>query len=162
MTIRAVSLTALAADQVSKLAVLHFFKLGQSVTLIPGFLYFTYIQNPGAAFGFLASTQAFWRIPFFIVITFLAGLVVFAYQRFLPPEKKAARFALGLIWGGAVGNFVDRLLYGKVVDFIDVGVQQYRWPVFNLADSCICVGLALMILDSVRNKPRPADSFSRE
>src|SRR5277367_6594798 len=97
MTIRAVSILALAADQASKLVVLHFFKLGQSVTLVPGFLYFTYIQNPGAAFGFLASTQAGWRIPFFIGITFLAGLVVYAYQRFLPPEKKTARFALGLI-----------------------------------------------------------------
>jgi signal peptidase II len=153
MTIRSVSVASLALDQVSKLAVLHFLKLGQSVTLIPGILYFTYIQNPGAAFGFLASTHAVWRIPFFIVITILAALVVYSFQRFVPSEKRIVRFSLGMIWGGAAGNFLDRLLYGKVVDFIDAGFHQYRWPVFNLADSCITIGLTLMFLDWLRNKP---------
>ena len=107
----------------------------------------TYVQNPGAAFGFLATAPAVWRVPFFILVTAGASLLVYAAQRFLPPERQKTRLALGLIWGGALGNFMDRVWMGKVIDFIDVGIRQYRWPVFNLADSCITVGLGLLIFD---------------
>jgi signal peptidase II len=137
---------AFLLDQASKDLVIHTLKLGQSVPLAGNWLELTYVQNPGAAFGFLASARSFWRVPFFILVTVAATLLVYAYQRFLPPEKKLDRLALGLIWGGAMGNFMDRLLVGRVIDFIDVGYGQYRWPVFNLADSCITLGLGLLIL----------------
>lgn len=146
MTLRTVSLWAVVLDQVTKYLVVHYCKLEQSVTLIRGFLYITYIQNPGAAFGFLSGTRALIRVPFFIFITLGAGIVVYSYQRFLSPEKKWARFALGLIWGGAMGNFIDRIFYRQVIDFIDARYHLYQWYVFNVADSCITVGLTILVL----------------
>jgi signal peptidase II len=147
MRLRDVSILALVADQVSKYLVLHHLEMGRSITLIPGWLYLTYIQNPGAAFGFMANTPAWVRIPFFLFITLGAGIIVYAYQRFIPKEKALQRFALGLIWGGAMGNFVDRVVYRRVVDFIDVRFQQHQWfpYIFNVADSCITVGLILLL-----------------
>ncbi len=152
MTLRRVAWILFLMDQGSKALVAHGMRLGQSWPLIGNFLELTYVQNPGAAFGFLASAPAIWRAPFFILVTLGASLLVYAYQRFLPPEAKAVRVALGLIWGGALGNFTDRLWLGKVVDFIDVGIRQYRWPVFNLADSAITIGLGLLILDFLRKR----------
>jgi signal peptidase II len=146
MSIRLVSLMAVVADQISKFLVIRFCRLGESVTVLKEYFYITYIQNPGAAFGFMADTPAYMRIPFFILITLGAGLIVYAYQRFIPREKSLHRFSLGLIWGGAMGNFIDRLFYRKVVDFIDVRYHQHQWYVFNLADSCITVGLTLLVL----------------
>ncbi len=148
MIIRRVSLLAVLCDQISKLLVMHYCRIGDSITLIRDYLYLTYIQNPGAAFGFMANTPAYIRIPFFVAITLGAGLIVYAYQRFVPSEKTLQRAALGLIWGGAMGNFIDRVFYRKVVDFIDVRFHQHQWfpYIFNLADSCITVGLTLLLL----------------
>ncbi|HVZ81517.1 MAG TPA: signal peptidase II [bacterium] len=155
MRLRDVSIAALLADQFTKFLVLHHLELGRSVTVIPGYLYFTHIQNPGAAFGFMANTPAWARVPFFLIITLGAGVVVYAFQRFIPKEKVLQRFALGLIWGGAMGNFVDRVVYRQVVDFIDVRFHQHQWfpYIFNVADSCITVGLALLILTYWRERP---------
>ena len=153
MTLRRAAAIVFLLDQLTKFLVLHFMRLGQSIPLFRDTIELTYVQNPGAAFGFLASASAFWRVPFFILVTIFATVLVYAYQRFMPPERKLVRWALGLIWGGAMGNFTDRLWNGRVIDFIDVGVRQYRWPVFNLADSCICIGLGLLILDHfLKNK----------
>jgi signal peptidase II len=117
--IRRVSLWVLVLDQASKYLVSRFCSPELSVPVIPHVLYLTYIHNPGAAFGFFSHLGIWIRIPFFVLITFGAGLVVYAYQRFVPAEKKGLRFALGLIWGGALGNFADRIIRGEVVDFID-------------------------------------------
>ena len=162
MSLKRVSFFAVVLDQLSKGLVVKYFHLGESVTLIPGYLYLSYIQNPGAAFGFMADTRALVRIPFFILITVGAGLIVYAYQRFIPYERKLPRLALGLIWGGAMGNFIDRVFYRKVVDFIDVRFHYHQWfPwVFNLADSCITVGLALLIMGYMFEKPdKPKGRF---
>ncbi len=146
MRILNVSLWALLLDQISKFSIIHYLRPEQSATLIPNFFYFTYVQNPGAAFGFMADMNAMVRIPFFIAITFGAGLIIYSYQRLIPPEKVYTRFALGLIWGGALGNFVDRVFHRKVVDFIDVRYYHHQWYVFNLADSYITVGLSILVL----------------
>jgi signal peptidase II len=150
MTLRSVSLWAVLVDQLSKYLIVRLMHLDQSVQLIKGFLYITYIQNPGAAFGFMAENKAYIRIPFFVAITVGAGMIVYAYQRFVPKERSRVRFALGLIWGGAMGNFIDRVFYRKVVDFINVQVMYHHQSVFpwifNVADSCITVGLAILIL----------------
>ena len=150
-----VSILAVLFDQLSKYLIVRTCRLGESLTVLREYFYITYIQNPGAAFGFMADTPAYVRIPFFIVITLGAGLIVYAYQRFIPREKKLHRFALGLIWGGAMGNFIDRLFYRKVVDFIDVRYHQHQWYVFNIADSCITVGLTLLILGYLSEKKSP-------
>lgn len=145
MSIQVISILAVILDQCSKYFITRNFKIGQSLTVLKDYCYVTYVQNPGAAFGFMADTPSYVRVPFFIVITLGAGLIVYAYQRFIPLEKKLQRFALGLIWGGAMGNFIDRVFYRKVVDFIDLRYHQYQWYVFNIADSCITVGLVLLI-----------------
>lgn len=156
MNIRSVSLIALALDQISKWLILRSFPMGRSLPILDGYLYLHYIQNPGAAFGFMASTQPWLRIPFFLLITLGAGMIVYSYQRFLPLENRIQRFALGLIWGGAMGNFVDRVLYKQVVDFIEVQFHYHQWfpYIFNVADSCITVGLTLLILTYVGKKER--------
>ncbi len=147
MILLGVSLLALALDQVTKAMVLRQFHLEESRAIIDGFLNFTYIQNSGAAFGFMSQMPGLVRIPFFLAVTIAAGFIVYAYQRFLPDERTAPRVYLGLIWGGAMGNCVDRVVYGKVVDFIEVYHQSYHFYVFNVADACISVGIGLLVLD---------------
>ena len=169
MSIRNLSLGVVLADQISKYLVLKHFHMNDSVTLIQDYLYLTYIQNPGAAFGFMAESPVTLRVPFFIAITVGAGLIVYAYQRFVPLDKKWMRAALGLIWGGAMGNFVDRVIHGKVVDFIDVTHihflpiinigsfhlgPNFPW-IFNLADSCITVGIVLLLFSHFFEKTHP-------
>jgi signal peptidase II len=158
MSIRIVSLLAVLLDQASKFLIVRYCRLGESIPVIHNILYLTYIRNPGAAFGFMADFSALVRIPFFILITIGAGLIVYSYQRFIPGEKKWMRFSLGLIWGGAMGNFIDRIFYRQVVDFIDVqrikfgsiSLGLYRFDhfpyIFNVADSCITVGLTILVL----------------
>jgi signal peptidase II len=145
VSLRDVSLIALLLDQATKYWVAATYPLNEPVTIIPNYLYLTHIHNPGAAFGFLAGTDPAIRIPLFLAITVGAGLVIYSLQRFVPPERKWVRAALGLIWGGALGNFVDRVRYGKVVDFIDARYHDFHWYVFNVADSCITVGLILLV-----------------
>jgi len=153
MTLLKVSLWAVLLDQATKYLVMRYCHLNESVVILRNYLYLTYIQNPGAAFGFMANTRAFFRVPFFIAITLVAGLIVYSYQRFIPYEKKWPRFALGLIWGGAVGNFLDRVFHRWVVDFIDARYHQYQWYIFNVADSCITVGLIILVLGYWSGKP---------
>lgn len=140
-----VALIVVVIDRITKLWVMHTMHLGQSIVLIHNIFYLTYIQNPGAAFGILDRDNPHILNPFFYVITVLATLFIFVIQRFIPYDQKLPRISLGMIWGGALGNFMDRFLYGKVVDFIDIGYKIYRWPVFNIADSCISVGLVIFI-----------------
>jgi signal peptidase II len=146
MNIRSISLWTVVLDQSAKYLVTSYCRLGESVPVIPRFLYLTYIQNPGFAFGFMANMSVWVRVPFFILITVVAGLMVYSLQRFLPSEKIGARLGLGLIWGGALGNFIDRIFHRKVVDFIDARYYDHTWYIFNVADSCITVGLAVLIL----------------
>jgi signal peptidase II len=127
MILIGISLLVLALDQVTKCLILHSLSLNQSMPIVSDYVCLTYTQNPGTAFGLLSDLNPLWRIPFFLAITALAGVIVYVCHWVTPKEKLLARIALGLIWGGALGNFTDRLFYGKVVDFIDVGFHQYRW-----------------------------------
>jgi len=158
MILLGVSLLALALDQTSKAFILHGFHLEESRVILKGLLNFTYIQNSGAAFGFMSDMPKLVRIPFFLAVTVAAGFIVYAYQRFLPAERVWTRVYLGLIWGGAMGNCVDRMFYGKVVDFIEVYYKSYHFYVFNVADSCISVGIALLVLDYLFGKSH-ADEY---
>lgn len=164
MKIRNISIVIVLVDQLSKYLVVHFCHKGQSVVVLKNLLSLTYIDNPGAAFGFMANTQAWIRIPFFVLITIGAGLIVYSYQRLIPREKVWQRFSLGLIWGGAMGNFVDRVVYRQVVDFIDVekiAFWHYHFPfIFNVADSCITVGLTLLIFIYLFDKNAQAEGMA--
>ena len=147
MMLIGISMLVVALDQFTKFLVLQSLKLNESTPLFPDYLYLTYIQNPGTAFGFMSGMESFVRIPFFVAITIAAGFIVYAYQRLMPPERRLARVALGLVWGGALGNFVDRILYGRVIDFIDMRYHEYQWYIFNLADSCISIGLLFLFFE---------------
>ena len=137
---------SLILDQLSKSYIDNHFKLSQSKQVIDNFFHLTYVRNPGAAFGILSDNAI--RVPFFISISTLASLGILWYLRRLSTEKKWQHLALGLIFSGAIGNLIDRIRFGEVIDFLDVHWYNYHWPAFNIADSAICVGVALMLVCS--------------
>lgn len=139
----------IALDQITKTAISSSFVMHESFPVINGFFNLVYVMNPGAAFGFLASASATFRYIFFIGITCLALVLIIYYL--IKNEKGSiiSVISLTLIFGGAVGNLIDRIRFGAVVDFLDVYISTYHWPAFNVADSVICVGAALMIWEII-------------
>lgn len=142
--VAAVAAAAAALDQLTKWEIQRAFRLGEKLTLIPGFFYLVYVRNPGVAFGLLADWAWRWRMPFFAATAVAAALLLWRMFRDAG-HLGAARAALGLILGGAAGNLVDRFRYGEVVDFLDCWIGPYHWPTFNVADSCITVGTGLLL-----------------
>ena len=147
MTFYLVAFSVLLLDQVTKLLIVRTLRLGQGFPVIPGFFDIVYVLNPGAAFGFLATLSDRVRNPFFIAISVVAVGLIVLYQARYMGRHRLPSVALALILGGAVGNLIDRLRYGVVVDFLDLHVYQYHWPAFNVADSAISTGVGLMLLD---------------
>ena len=139
-------------DQITKQLVLSSIPLYHSISVIPGFFNFTHVRNPGGAFGFMASGSVELRNFIFIGVSIIAmGLIVFFY-RSTPKTHRALAASLAMIFGGAVGNFVDRLRFGEVVDFLDVYLGSYHWPAFNVADSAITVGITIFLVHVVLGK----------
>lgn len=145
-----VSLIVLILDQATKLHIDYHFELYESVTVLENFFHITYVRNKGAAFGILADSA--FRIPFFIAVATLAAGGILWYLRSLRDDQKLLHFALALIFSGAVGNLIDRIRLGEVIDFIDVHWYQHHWPAFNVADSAICFGVGLLLLDMWRDE----------
>jgi signal peptidase II len=137
----------LVLDQLSKLIIIRSLALGQAIPVIPGLFNLVYVLNPGAAFGFLASLPEGVRNPFFILISIAAAVLIIVYHARHLRFQVLPSLALGMILGGAVGNLIDRLRYGMVVDFLDFYLGRYHWPAFNAADSAISIGVGLMLLD---------------
>ncbi|WP_052464361.1 signal peptidase II [Geoalkalibacter subterraneus] len=151
--LRLLSITAaiiVALDQATKLYIDQSFRLYESVTVIENLFNITYVRNQGAAFGILSESA--YRIPFFITVSLVAAVGILWYLSRLGAEKKLAAFALSLIFAGAVGNLIDRIRLGEVIDFLDVHWHQYHWPAFNVADSAITVGVALLLIDMWREE----------
>ena len=145
----AVFVVALALDQLTKQLVVRSFYYGERMPVIEGFLDITHVRNPGGAFSFFATGDAEWRLPFFIGTTLLALVLLIVFHLRLPANARLAAVALGAILGGAVGNLIDRIVYGEVIDWIDVHLWWgYTWPTFNVADSCIVVGVALLLYET--------------
>ncbi|MDT8335420.1 MAG: signal peptidase II [Desulfurivibrionaceae bacterium] len=141
-----IAATVVLLDQLTKWWVLATFELYQSVPVIPGFFDLTFVVNTGAAFGMLAGEQNPWRQLFFVVVTLVALVVLGLAFRQYRREGGVYITAIGMIGGGALGNLVDRLRFGHVVDFLDFQIKGYHWPAFNVADSAISVGVALFLL----------------
>lgn len=139
----------LLIDQGSKAAVQMLMYLGESIPVLPPVFYLTYIMNPGAAFGILPNQKVLFITTGILLIT---GVLV-GYRK-LPPEKKLLRFSLGLVLGGALGNLLDRLRFGRVVDFLDFRV----WPVFNLADTAIFIGVCLLAWELLKDGSKTNES----
>ncbi len=139
-------------DQITKWLVLENIPLYQAKMVIPGLFNLTHIRNPGGAFGFMASGSQGLRNLLFIGVSIIAmGLIAYFY-RSTPKSHPYLGSALVLIFGGAVGNLIDRLRFGEVVDFLDIYVGAYHWPAFNVADSAITVGITIFIAHVVLGK----------
>jgi len=131
-------------DRLTKQLILERFELGESVEVVKGWFDVTYVQNLGAAFGFLSMMDGGVRLPFFFVTTLVAlGLLAY-FIRKTGEDAWLTHVSLAMIIGGAAGNLTDRLLYGYVVDFIDWHVGIHHWPAFNIADCGITVGIVLL------------------
>jgi len=141
---------SLLLDQLTKIYIDSNFQLYESIQVIENFFHITYVRNPGAAFGILADNAV--RIPFFISISLLAGIGILWYLRKIAASDFWQHLALGLIFSGAVGNLIDRIRLGEVIDFLDAHWYQHHWPAFNVADSAICVGVAVLFLCSWREE----------
>ena len=128
--------------------------LHESFPVIEGFFNITYVRNPGAAFSFLADSPAAFRSVFFVTVTSLAILCILYCIVKDAFEDPLMTFGLSLIMSGAVGNLIDRVRLGEVVDFIDLYIGSYHWPAFNVADSAITVGAFLLLLEIFRGKKK--------
>jgi signal peptidase II len=144
-----VVLVIVLLDQASKWAIRRALSIHDSITVVPGFLDFTHVRNSGAAFGFLNAVDFPFKTIVIAIVAVSALVGVAVYAKGLAPQQLLARWGLALIVGGAIGNLVDRLTVGSVVDFVDVYWRQYHFWAFNVADSAISVGVAVMILDMI-------------
>ena len=144
----------LIADQLTKYLIATRVRLHSIITVVPGFFNITHVRNRGAAFGILAGAPEMWRSLFFITVTIAAIAVISAL--IWKTHERLLLIAFSLIAGGAIGNLIDRVRYGEVVDFIQWFVRSYYWPSFNVADSAISVGVALLVLDMLLQKPQEA------
>ena len=154
MRFYAVALTVILLDQASKLFIQATIPFGHHVPLVPDLFAIVHVLNPGAACGFLAGRSASFRNPFFIGISLLAVGFILYYRHRVLKGRSLSSLALSLILGGALGNLVDRLRLGMVIDFLDVHYFQYHWPAFNVADSAITIGVSLMLLELILDEWR--------
>ena len=138
------ALVVLILDQLTKAVALRQLLPGQPISVVDGFFSLTLVMNPGLAFGMLSSTPTAWR--WIVAALSLAALALLATVgiRLLASGGWTTRVALGFIFGGAAGNLIDRGRFGAVVDFLDFYWRDYHWPAFNVADSAISVGVALL------------------
>jgi signal peptidase II len=143
-----VSVVVLLVDQCTKLLADAMLVLHQPVAVIP---YFALMKayNSGAAFSFLSEASG-WQRWFFVALAMVVIGVLLVWLRRLPAAEMRTRLALVLILGGAAGNLIDRLVYGYVIDFIDIYYDNWHWPAFNVADAAISVGAFLLLLDAFR------------
>jgi signal peptidase II len=145
-----ISGAVLVLDQAIKILVDKTMSLHQSIEVIPNFAHLTYLRNTGAAFGFLAGSRSSLRVVFFILISAVAiGCIVYLLKS-LRPQQKILTVSLSLILGGAIGNLIDRVRLGEVIDFIDLHWYHIHWPAFNMADSAITIGVIMLFIQMIR------------
>ena len=142
--------TIVVLDQVTKEILKRSLELHEYRPVVDGFLSLSHVRNRGAAFGLLADAGLPYQGPVLAVVSLLALGAIAAYAWRLPAEARIPRLALAFILGGAIGNLVDRVRFGYVVDFIHVYWNQHSWPDFNVADSAISTGVVLLLLDMLR------------
>jgi len=143
MMLGVISGTVVALDQATKWLITRFLNYYQEITVIPNFFNLIYVHNPGGAFGVFAKNHSGLQSLLFIGIACGAmSLIVYLYKN-TSSEYPALLSGLALIFGGALGNLIDRLRLGKVIDFMDLYVSHWHWPAFNVADSAITVGMVI-------------------
>jgi signal peptidase II len=153
-----ISSTVLILDQITKALVHNLMPLYHSIEIVPNFVNLTYLRNTGAAFGFLSGDRSTLRLAFFLLISMVAIACIIYLLKNLRPDRNIPAISLSLILGGAIGNLIDRLRMGEVIDFIDLHWHHLHWPAFNVADSAISIGVILLFIQMVR-KPSLTLSF---
>jgi signal peptidase II len=145
-----ITVIGLILDQATKIYIDRSMQLFDSIPVVDNFFHITYVRNPGAAFSFLSNAS--WRLPFFIGVSLVASIaIIVAFQK-LRDDQKIAQISLAMIFSGAVGNLIDRVRLGEVIDFLDAHWYRHHWPAFNVADSLICVGVLLLAVDMLREE----------
>jgi signal peptidase II len=152
MIFMAILVTGLPLDQLTKVLVQLKLPLGSQVPLIPGFLNLVHVRNKGAAFGLMSGWSPDFVWLFFVAVIGLVLVVLGCLLWRLPDDHWPAALGYSLILTGALGNLIDRVRLGEVVDFIDVYWGRYHWPAFNVADSLVCVGAAVMVWVIIRDE----------
>jgi len=144
-------------DQATKMYVHTHFQLHESIDVIQGFFNLTYVRNYGAAFGFLADSHPSFREIFFLSMPPIALLIILAIFRSVAESDRWSVVSLSMVFGGAIGNYIDRIRFRYVIDFLDFHIQKsYTWPAFNIADSAIVVGVAVLLyIELTRTKRAP-------
>ncbi|MGM0835637.1 MAG: signal peptidase II [Bacillota bacterium] len=136
-----IALFIIIVDQVTKYLVVQYMELGENIPIIENFLYLSSHRNQGAAWGILQG-----QMYFFYIITMAVVIGLIIYLQKLPNDQKWMKFALSLMLGGAVGNFIDRLLHQEVIDFINTFIFSYDFPIFNVADSALVIGVGIILV----------------
>lgn len=155
MVLIAITFAVVALDQLTKMMIHSRFDLDQSVKLIDGFFSLTYVRNTGAAWGLLGHAHYTFRQLFFLSIPPIAVFIIVLFLYNLPETERLEIYALSLISGGAIGNYIDRLRFGYVIDFLDFHWKDfYHYPVFNLADSAIVTGVGILTLLMLTKKKK--------
>jgi signal peptidase II len=142
------SLAVIILDQATKMAVAATMPLYESIVLVPGCFNLTHVHNTGAAFSFLSQAGG-WQRWFFAGLAVIVSGSLSLWLARLNKHEFFLAAAIALILGGAIGNLIDRLAYGYVIDFLDVYYQSLHWPAFNIADSAITIGVGMLILESL-------------
>lgn len=148
------ALAVIALDQATKFAVISTLRVYDSIPVIPGFFNLVHVRNRGIAFGLLSQLGAAWGTVLMSATTAAAVILLVLWLSRLRAGDDRTAFALSLIIGGAVGNLIDRVRLGEVVDFLDFYVGSFHWPAFNVADSAVTLGTFLVILNLLFQHPR--------
>jgi signal peptidase II len=151
--VAAVATIVLVLDQVVKWLALTRLPPGAPVSVIDGYFSLTLVMNPGLAFGMLGTVPTGWRWVVALLSVIAVGVLATLAKRLLPGGGKLPAIAIGMVFGGAAGNLIDRARFGAVVDFLDFYWQGWHWPAFNVADSAISVGVALLALHMLTASP---------
>ncbi|SDG95711.1 signal peptidase II Aspartic peptidase. MEROPS family A08 [Alteribacillus persepolensis] len=141
------SIVVIGIDQLTKYLVAEHMEIGESIEVISGFLYLTSHRNAGAAFGILQG-----QMWLFFIVTVIVIIAVIYHLHKYANDSGVTGISLALILGGAIGNFIDRLMFGEVVDFFDVYIFSYNYPIFNIADSALVAGVILLIMKMIRDE----------
>jgi signal peptidase II len=147
-----ITLLVLVIDHVTKWIVRVNMDLHDAIDILPNYLRLSYVQNSGVAFGLFATIESAWKPYVLAAMAVVAVIVILIYSSRMPLNRTLLQLALAITMGGILGNFTDRIMHGFVVDFIEFHVNEsFHWPTFNVADSAITIGIALLLIDTVKN-----------
>ncbi|MGA7827246.1 MAG: signal peptidase II [Geobacteraceae bacterium] len=147
-----IAIPLIVLDQATKLIINRTLALHSVIPVIPNFFDIVHARNQGAAFGVLRDSSI--RLPFLIGVSLLAAVVIVIVFRKLRPDQKLSAWGLSMVLSGALGNLIDRVRLGEVIDFLSVHWHEHYWPAFNIADSAICIGVGLLALDMILEERR--------